>query len=555
MTDQVAASPRTRPGAAAPLRHQVFRNIWLASLLSNLGLLVQGVATAWLMTQLTTSVGMVALVQTASLLPVMLVSLVAGALADMYDRRLVKLAALSISFLGAVALTVMEWKGVATPGLLLAFCFVIGSGMALFGPAWQASVPEQVPGPVVPAAIALTSISYNIARSFGPAVGGFIVATAGATAAFLCNALFYIPLLVVLVLWKRVREPARLPPEQLNRAVVVGLRYVVNAPVIRVVLMRTLVTGVLGASIPALMPLVARTLLAGTAQTYGLLLGAFGAGAVVGALNLSRLRDRLSPEASLRICALLLGLATVVVSFSRSTPLTIASLVLAGCVWTMVVAQFNIAIQLSAPRWVAGRALAMFQAAIAGGVAMGSFAWGSLAGAQSVGLALALSGVALAASPILGIWLRLPLISNDVPQPANELVDPDVALAVTSRSGPVVIMIEYRIPLNDARAFYNAVVRGQLARQRNGAYGWSISRDMADPGLWIERFHVPTWLDYLRHRNRPTQAERDLMQSAWAFHSGPDPVLVRRMLERPLGSVRWNDATPDARADTVVIAP
>lgn len=555
MSGPSARPPIARLSAGAPLRHAVFRNIWLASLLSNLGLLVQGVATAWLMTQLTTSIGMVALVQTASLLPVMLVSLAAGALADMYDRRLVKLAALSISFIGAVALTVMAWRGLTTPSLLLAFCFVIGSGMALFGPAWQASVPEQVPDPVVPAAIALTSISYNIARSFGPAVGGFIVATAGATAAFLCNALFYLPLIAVLLFWKRVREPARLPPEQLSRAVAAGLRYVANSPAIRIVLVRTLVSGLLGASIPALMPLVARTLLGGTAQTYGLLLGAFGAGAVIGALNLSRLRDRFSPEGALRICALLLGVATIVVGFSRSTTLTVLTLLLAGGVWTMVVAQFNIAIQLAAPRWVAGRALAMFQAAIAGGVAMGSYAWGVLAGAQGVGNALAISGLTLAASPILGLWLRLPEIEAEVSKPADELADPDITLAVSARSGPIVVMIEYRIPLDKARAFYNAVVRGQIARQRNGAYGWSISRDMADPALWIERFHVPTWLDYLRHRNRPTQVERDLMQSAWAFHSGPDPVVVRRMLERPLGSVRWADDTPDAATDVIIVAP
>ena len=459
-----------------------FRNIWLASLLSNLGLLVQGVATAWLMTQLTTSVEMVALVQTASLLPVVLVSLAAGALADMYDRRLVKLAALVIAFVGAVILTIVAWLGLTTPVLLLVFCFIISSGTALFGPAWHASVPEHVPGPVVPAAIALTSISYNIARSFGPAVGGVIVATAGATAAFLCNAMFYLPLMVVLLMWKRVREPATLPPEQLNRAVAAGLRYVSNSPAIRIVLVRTLITGIIGASIPALMPLVARTLLEGTAQTYGVLLGAFGAGSVIGALNLTKIRDRLSPETALRICAIVLGVMTVILGLSRSTALTVVSLLVAGAVWTMIVALFNIAIQLSVPRWVAGRALAMFQAAIAGGVAMGSYTWGATAGAQGVEFALVASGIILALSPLLGLWLRLPQIGAEVPRQAAELDDSEITLAVTPRSGPIVVMIEYRVALEDARPFYNAVVQARLTRQRNGAYGWSISR-----GTWPTR--------------------------------------------------------------------
>ena len=280
-------------GILAPLRYPVFRRIWTASLLSNLGLLIMGVGAAWSMTQMTSSADKVALVQTALMLPVALLSTVAGAVADMFDRRAVGLFALSIALTGSVCLTLLAWLGLMTPSLLLVFCFTVGSGMALFGPAWQASVSEQVPAEALPSAVALNGISYNIARSFGPAIGGIIVAAAGSVAAFSTNAVFYLPLLIALYFWRRVSEPSRLPPERLGRAVVSGVRYIINSPPIRIVLGRTLATGIAGGSVAALMPLVARDLLHGGAQTYGIMLGAFGMGAVIGALNLSRLRARL----------------------------------------------------------------------------------------------------------------------------------------------------------------------------------------------------------------------------------------------------------------------
>src|SRR5256886_6420529 len=281
----------------APLRYPVFRRIWLASLLSNLGLLIQGVGAAWAMTQMTPSADKVALVQTALMLPIMLISRPAGAIADMQDRRIVAMISLGIALVGATTLTVLAWFGLVTPNILLALCFVVGSGMAVFGPAWQASVSEQVPTETLPAAVALNGISYNIARSFGPAIGGIVVATAGAVAAFAVNAALYLPLMVVLFLWNRAHEPSRLPRERLNRAIVSGVRYIANSPSIRIVLIRTLVTGIIGGSVSALMPLVARDLLHGGAQTYGIMLGAFGMGAVFGALNIGEVRRRMSGEA------------------------------------------------------------------------------------------------------------------------------------------------------------------------------------------------------------------------------------------------------------------
>jgi MFS family permease len=545
MVSSTAKGTAPTKGIFAPLRHAVFRRIWFASLLSNLGLLIMGVGAAWAMTQMASSASMVALVQTALMLPVALLSTLAGAIADMFDRRTVGLIALSMALAGSIALSTLAWLGVMTPLLLLVFCFIVGSGMALFGPAWQASVSEQVPADALPSAVALNGISYNIARSFGPAIGGIIVAAAGGVGAFVANAMLYLPLLIVLSLWRRLREPSRLPPERLARAVISGVRYIANSPPIRIVLARALATGTAGGSISALMPLVARDLLHGGAQTFGMLLGAFGMGAVIGALNISRLRGRLSGEASIRLCAMVMGLGIATVALSRWPILTAGVLLFVGAAWTTAFTLLNVGVQLSAPRWVAGRALAAFQAAIAGGIALGSWGWGTISNNAGVEETLLISAMVMFASPILGRWMRMPPVGGRNEQALEFLADPEVRLSLTARSGPVVVEIEYRVDPARARLFYAVMQHVQRSRQRNGAYGWSIARDIADPELWTERYHCPTWHDYLRQRNRATQSERALHARAMEFHLGPGPVRVRRMLERPIGSVRWKDATPD----------
>ncbi len=552
MTDQPKRLGFATDGIAAPLRHPVFRRIWLASLVSNLGILIQGVGAAWAMTQMTSSADKVALVQTALMLPIMLIAMPAGAIADMHDRRVVALISLGIALVGATTLTVLAWFGLVTPNILLALCFVVGSGMALFGPAWQASVSEQVPTETLPAAVALNGISYNIARSFGPAIGGLVVATAGAVAAFAVNTVLYLPLMVVLFLWNRTHEPSRLPRERLNRAIVSGVRYIANSPSIRIVLIRTLVTGIIGGSVSALMPLVTRDLLHGGAQTYGIMLGAFGMGAVFGALNIGEVRRRMSGEAAVRACAISMAGAIAAVALSTSAILTAVALVLAGAVWMLAVALFNIGVQLSAPRWVAGRSLAAFQASIAGGIAVGSWGWGHLTDLAGVETALLVSAGLMLLSPLLGIWLRMPRVGARNEDATELLADPEVQLSLTARSGPLVVEIEYRVAQDNARAFHNVMQEVQLSRQRNGAYGWSIARDIGDPELWTERYHCPTWLDYLRQRNRATQSERALHQRAIDFHLGPEPIRVRRMLERPFGSVRWKEDTPDRAANEVL---
>jgi len=409
-----------------------------------------------------------------------------------------------------------------------------------------------VPAEALPAAVALNGISFNIARSFGPAIGGIVVATAGSVAAFAANAVFYLPLLVVLFLWDRVSEPSRLPRERLNRAMISGVRYISNSPAIRIVLTRTVVTGMIGGSVSALMPLVARDLLHGNAQTYGTMLGAFGVGAVIGALNLTRIRKRMSGEAAVRACAALMACAAVTVALSNHPVLTAAALVVYGAVWMLAVTLFNIGVQLSAPRWVAGRSVAAFQASISGGIAIGSWGWGRLTDSVGVEMTLLSAAGLMLLSTLLGLWLRMPPVGARNEAASEALADPEVRLSLTGRSGPLVVEIEYRVDQENARAFHNVMQEVQLSRQRNGAYGWSIARDIADPELWTERYHCPTWFDYLRQRNRSTLSERALHQQAIDFHVGPEPVRVRRMLERPFGSVRWKEETPDRASDEVL---
>jgi MFS family permease len=300
------------------------------------------------------------------------------------------------------------------------------------------------------------------------------------------------------------------------------------------------------------MPLVARDLLHGGPQTYGIMLGAFGAGAVIGALNLNKIRRRLSAEAAVRVCLSMMGGGIALVALNLGPVPTAAALIVAGAGWTMVWSLFNVAVQLSAPRWVSGRALAAYQAASNGGIALGSWGWGHVTDSVGIQAALLAAAALLVASSLLGLWLRIPQVGARGEETVV-LDDPKVRLALTGRSGPVIVEIEYRVSEQDARAFHGLMLEVQAARKRNGAYGWSIARDVSDPELWSERYHCPTWYDYLRHRNRSTVAEAALGQRAVAFHMGPDPVRIHRMLERPFGSVRAHD-DPGERSSVMPVA-
>jgi MFS family permease len=552
---ETTIKPRRTWAALEPLREASFRRIWSASLLSNFGQLILGVGAAWEMTRLTTAPEMVALVQSALMLPLMLVAVPAGAIADMFDRRKIAMSGLTFAAASAATLAVLAALGWMSPWLLLTFCFLIGAGVALYAPAWQASVIEQVRPETLPAAVALSSVSYNIARSFGPALGGVLVVAVGAMATFALNALFYLPLLLAFWLWRRPQVSPRLPPENMHRAIVSGARYAMHSEPLRNVIVRAFVSGFAGASVLALTPLVARDLLDGDASTYGLLLGANGVGAVAGAFAVGTIREKLKPEHSAWICATLAGLMIAVLGLSHSLALSAAALLMVGATYMLLVTLLSVGVQLSAPRWVVARALSWFQSALTGGIALGAWFWGAMTAKWDLSTAMVVSGMALMLTPLVGLLLPMPRVSHVDVEPAELNNEPEVGLPLTLRSGPVEIEIDYHVAPDDAREFYEVMQKLQRVRLRNGAFGWSLSRDIADVRLWTERFHCPTWGDYLRQRSRLTLADRELQNRADSFHTPGPGSRVRRRLERPLGSVRWRADTPAPSGEHTPLYP
>ena len=557
-----ATSGPTASGAAvgasgpfAPLRVPTFRRIWTASLLSNFGQLILGVGAAWEMTRLSNQPSMVALVQTALMLPLFLVAVPAGAIADMFDRRKIAMAGLGFASASGAVLTLLAFLGYLNPWVLLGFCFLIGVGVAVYSPSWQASVSEQVSEADLPAAINLGSVSYNLARSFGPALGGIIVLAAGAKAAFAINALAYLPLGIVYFLWQRRHVPSRLPPERIDRAIVSGLRYALHSTPIRSVLLRAVVFGLASFTYIALGPLIARDLLHGSAATFGMNLGAIGIGAVVGAIVQGRFKRMVSGEVLLRILACVMGCALLVLSISHTLLLSTAAFFIIGLCNMQTVTLLNVGVQLSSPRWVTARALSLFSSGLTGGIALGSWMWGNVAGHMGVSFALAASGVATALTALLGLMWPL-MRQEDIDTAAAVLGnEPEVAMALTLRSGPVVVEVEYAVDPANARTFYEVALRIQGVRHRNGGFNWSIARDIADPVTWTERYHCPTWGDYLRMRDRYTQSDYDALHAVDGFCIEGTSRRVRRWLERPFGSVRWKADSPDPQVNVGYIGP
>jgi MFS family permease len=526
------------PGSSplVPFRQPIFRAVWLAMLVSNFGGLIQAVAASWLMTTIAASPDMVALIQASTTLPVMLFSLAAGAISDNYDRRLVMLTAQSFMFAVSTALAVFAWQGVVGPWLLLTFTFLIGCGVALNNPAWQSSVGDMVPRQDIPAATVLNSAGFNFARSIGPALGGLIVASAGVATAFVINAMSYVALIVVLVRWRPERPERLLPRETMGIAMSAGLRYVAMSPNILSVILRGLAFGFGGIVILALLPLIARDLMKGGPLTFGVLLGGFGAGAVVGAFLSARLRDRLSTEALVRATFAVFALAVALAAASPWMWLTMPALCAAGACWVLTLSTFNATVQLSAPRWVVGRALALYQMATFGGMAGGSWAWGWLTLHFGTEQALLAAAAALLVGAALGFRFPLPPLTALNLDPLSRWREPQIAVDIEPRSGPIIVTVEYLIRDEDVFAFLAAMSERRRIRRRDGARQWTLLRDLVNPELWIERYESPTWVEYIRHNQRVTKADAEIGDRLRALHHGVNPPVARRLIERQVSS-------------------
>lgn len=521
-----------RRSILAPFGNGTYRNMWIANIASNLGGLIQAVGAAWMMASISTSENMVALVQTSTTLPLMLFSLVAGAIADNFERRRVMLTAQTFMFVVSCLLTITAYLDLITPWSLLAFTFLIGCGVALNNPSWQASVGDMVSREDLPGAVVLNSMGFNITRSIGPAIGGMIVAAAGAAAAFAVNTVSYFALMYALWRWKPAIAKANLPRENLGQAIGAGIRYMAMSPNLGKVLFRGFIFGLTASAIMALLPIVARDIVSGGPLTYGAMLGAFGAGAIAGALSSGRLREQFSSEAVIRLSFSGFAVATAIVGASTNVFLSSMALVVAGAFWVLALSLFNTVVQLSTPRWVVGRALSLYQTATFGGMAAGSWLWGALAESHGVTNALHASSLLMILGVLIGFCLPMPAMSSLDLNPLNRFNEPPLKLDIRPRSGPIVIQIDYEIDDADLANFLTLMVERRRIRIRDGARNWTLMRDLENPEIWTETYHTPTWVEYVRHNQRRTRADAENSDMILRLHRGSTRPRVHRMIER-----------------------
>ncbi len=513
-------------------KNQTFRMLWLAALASNFGGLVQAVGAAWMMTLLTDSQSMVALVQTSVSLPIVIFSLLAGVFADSFDRRRVMLVAQSFMFVVSVVLAFMAFENLLSPWLLLMFTFLIGCGTALHNPSWQATMGDIVPRDDLPTAVALNSMGFNMMRSVGPAVGGAIVAIAGAAAAFAVNALSYIAIISALFRWHPPERDTHLPREPFGSAFTAGLRYIAMSPNLVYVILRGFLFGVSAIALLALLPLVVREMLDGGALVYGVMLGCFGAGAVFGALANGRLRQRFENETIARGAFVGFAASCAILSVSQHYVFSGGALLLAGCCWVIAFSMFNVTIQMSTPRWVVGRALALHQTGQFAGMAAGSWIWGALAESSGLGQSMLGASAVLLFGALAGFRIPLPAFGQLNLDPLNRFQEPMLQLDLKQRSGPIMIMVDYVIDQADVPEFLSAMSQRRRIRIRDGAKQWALLRDLENPDIWTESYHVPTWVEYVRHNERRTFADLDVSDRLRSLHRGPEKPRVHRMIER-----------------------
>lgn len=530
--------------ALAPLRHPAFRLIWTATLVANLGSLIQNVGAAWLMAEMTPSHNMVALVQASTTLPIMVLAIAAGALADNFERRKVMLAAQSFMAVISAILAAVAWIGWLGPWSLLCFTFLLGCGAAIHLPSWQASMRDLVPREDLPAAITLNSMSFNLMRSLGPAVGGLIVASAGEAAAFALNAVSYLAVIYALLHWRPTPEDRSLPAERLGSAINAGLRYVALSPNLMRIMLRACLFGLTAVVILALLPVITRDLLTGGARTYGVLLGAFGLGAIGGAFAGNGMRRRASLETIIAGSFLLFACGTAWIAFSTSPAAAVPGLLVCGAAWVSALSLFNVSTQLATPRWVVGRALSIYQTSTFGGMAVGAWFWGVLSERLSIHAALLTAAAVMVGGALLGLRWRMPDFAEANLDPANRFHAPAVRLDIRARSGPIMIMIDWTIPPEQTGSFLALMEERRRIRRRDGARQWALLRDLEAPDTWVETYHVATWTDYLRHNQRRTLADSTNWDELFALHGSDHPPRVHRMIERE--SVPASDDMPIA---------
>lgn len=524
--DGVASAPSS---IWSPLRTRLFRAVWLASLVSNIGGWMHLVAAQWEMTSLTSSAALVGLISTASALPAFALALPAGALADVVDRRRLILLAQGWQLVVAAVLGVLTIADVTTPAILLGATVVLGLGASLGLPAFSAVSIELVDRQELPAAISLNSLSTTLSQAIGPAIGGLLVAAIGTGGVFVLNAVSFLGVVAVLVAWRRTPPATSLPPEHVSSAIRTGLRYLFSAPELRGVLLR-LGAYVLGYSaVPALLAVLARSRFEASAAAFGLLLGCLGVGGVLGAALLPRLRTRLGPDrvatASTLAAAAALGGLAIAGSLAVAYPL----MVLLGFVSIGVISSFMIAAQAVLPAWVRGRGLAMLGLVFQAGFALGAALWGAVAARTSITAALVAAAALVAVGVLLGLRIRL-AEAEALDVRAAHALEPYPPVSLAADDGPVQLSVEYRVSAEDLGAFTAAAGELGRARRRAGAMHWTLYADVRDATRQVESFTVPSWGEHQRQSERETRADRAELERVLAFHGDEDPPVRRALL-------------------------
>jgi predicted MFS family arabinose efflux permease len=502
------------------LRIGLFRSLWIAALVSNVGTWMQTVGAQWLLVNQPQAAVLVSLVQTANTLPAVLFGMVGGVLADIFDRVKLLVMVLAGMTAAGAALTALTAAQRMPPALLLMFTFVLGTGAILVTPAYQSLVPDMVPRPLVPAASALGSISINLARAIGPAIAGLLIARIGVATVFALNAATFLIYAIVVACHPQLRGAPE-SPERFIPGLLAGGRYVRNAPVVRRMLLRAALFLVPGSSLWALLPLIATSQLGLGSGGYGVLLGALGLGAIGGAFILPQARARLSANALVAVASLTYAASLAAVVLSRNLALTVVVLLPAGIAWIAFLSNVNAALQLFLPGWVRARGLSAYQMVLFGAQAAGAAIWGVVAGAAGLVAAFLISALVMAAgAATIRFWPFLEVANMD-----RSLVrwpEPQLLISADRGSGLVLVRTTYTIAAAREQQFLRAMADLRRSRLRTGATDWGLYQDGQNPRLFIELFAVPSWEEHLRqHRERLTGTDLQYHDDAAALSDPP----------------------------------
>jgi MFS family permease len=522
MSQPNLSDPAVSPSPWQPLRIKIFRNLIVADLASDIGAFMQSVGAAWLMTSLTNNPLYIALIQTASALPFFLLALPAGSIGDIFDRRRLILGTETWMFASAAILAVTTIAGAMTPWLLLLLTLSLSMGDAIEAPTWRAIFPELVKKDDLPAALALNGIEFNLARAIGPGLAGVIIAAVGVATAFALNALSFLGVILVIARWKRPARKSKLPVETFRGATSAGVRYVRYSPGIRTLLLRSSFLIFFTSSFWALLPTVAKEL-NNSPIAYGLLLGFFGVGAVVGAIVLQRARSELSVETILFVATAMFGVVILGTALLRSLMILCVLMFFGGVSWTVFMSLFNTLVQNLAPDWVRARVLAIYLFVFQGSVAIGSTLWGFAALHTNVRLTLAFAGIGTSACVLLQPIFRLPNTAVDL-NTWNHWLRPTMLEEPDPGQGPVLVTIRYVVAPTKAAEFLNQIYKYERIRRRDGATRWGVFFDTEAPDVYLESFLVDSWAEHQRQHDRFTLADRELEKRVLSYALKPIEV-------------------------------